>query len=84
MGVGPVTRVYQLLCIVATRRLLIAMTPYPAMHSALWNKPFSGVFKTLNGHSTGVDQRQHDSSDYSVPDCDCCHADVAPATQVVT
>ena len=78
------THVCQLLCIVATLRLLVAMTPYPAMYSALWNKPFSGVFKTLNGDSTGVDQRQHDSSDDSVPDCDYCHADVAPATQVVT
>ena len=78
------TRVCQLLCIVATLRLSMVMTPYPAMHSALWKKPFSGAFKTLNGDSTGVDQRQHDSSDDSVPDCDGCQADVAPATQVVT
>ena len=40
-------RVFQLLCIMATLRLLVAMAPHTTVQSAPWDEPFSRVLRTL-------------------------------------
>lgn len=47
MGVGPMNRVFQLLCILVMLRLLVTMSATANVPSALWNEPFHRLLNTL-------------------------------------